>query len=477
MEITPSDHLYSRLAAELAARIDNGLYRPGDRLPGVRALSSGHGVSPATVVAAYRQLETDGYIEARPRSGFYVRAQRRFAFAEPRQTDPRPSPRPVNGQERVLQLIKASKQPHIVGFGAAVPDASYLPTRAVERALAAAARHQRSRCSSYEFAQGAPELQRQVARLLAESGSRVDPDDVVITNGCQEALFLALKLLTRPGDVIALESPTYYGLLQVVDSLGLKALEIPTDPRHGISLNALQLALEQWPVKACVVMPNFANPLGSLMSDDSKRALVRLASRYAVPIIEDDIYGSLRFSGPRPSCLKAFDGEDRVFHCSSLSKTLSPGLRVGWVVSPRHREALTHQKLLLSSASPSVTQLAAASLLESGKYERHLRVMRNELRRSVSRMHDMLDRFFPTGIRVTRPAGGFVLWLELPPEIDSTELAQAALEDGISIAPGALFSTTDKYHHHIRMSCAVRWSERVERALIRLGALIRERMS
>jgi DNA-binding transcriptional MocR family regulator len=163
-------------------------------------------------------------------------------------------------------------------------------------------------------------------------------------------------------------------------------------------------------------------------------------------------------------------------HCSSLSKTLSPGLRVGWVVSHRHREALTHQKFLLNTASPAVTQLAAASLLESGRYERHLRVMRTELGRSVSRMHSLLDRHFPADIRVTRPEGGFVLWLELPPAIDSTELAQAALEEGISVAPGALFSTTGKYHHHLRISCARRWSERVERALIRLGELIKNRL-
>ncbi|MCW8194981.1 PLP-dependent aminotransferase family protein [Proteobacteria bacterium 005FR1] len=469
-----SDHLYSRIAEEIAERIDSGLYQPGEKLPGIRVLSDKQGVSPATAVAAYRKLEADGFIEARPRSGFFVRARRSISFAEPRQTDPRTSPRPVNGQQRALQLIEASRQPHIIPLGAAVPDPSYLPSRAVERALASAARQHRVRCSGYEFG-SVPELQRQVARLMAESGSRIDPNDVVITNGCQEALLLSLKLMTKAGDVVALESPTYYGLLQAVDTLGLKALEIPTDPRQGMSMEALQLALEQWPVKVCVVMPNFANPLGSCMSDERKRALLALASRYDLALIEDDIYGSLRFSGQRPSCLKTFDTEDRVFHCSSLSKTLSPGLRVGWVVSHRHREALAYQKFLLNSASPSVTQLAAAQILESGKHERHLRVLRGELGRSVARMQAMLDRHFPAGIRVTRPEGGFVLWLELPVSVDSTELAQAALQEGISIAPGALFSTTDKYHHHIRLSCAVRWSDRVERALIRLGQLIKER--
>lgn len=470
------DHLYSRLASELAASIDRGLYRPGDRLPGIRLTSEKQGVSAATAVAAYRQLELDGYVEARPRSGFYVRARRRIAFGEPGPSQPRSRPKIVSKQERVMQLSRASRRPGVIQLGAAVPDPCHLPTRAIERALAAAAHHRRVQSCAYEFAPGLKELRQQIARLMAESGSVVEPDDVLITNGCQEALFLSLKLLTQPGDVIALESPTYHGLLQVVESLGLKALEIPTHPRHGLSLQALELAFEQWPVKACVVVPNFSNPLGSCMSDENKRALVDLATRYDVALIEDDIYGNLSFSGQRPSCLKTFDRDDRVFHCSSFSKTLSPGLRVGWVVSHRHRETLGYEKHLINSASPTITQIAVADLLESGRYERHLRKLRRELAQSVDRMLGMLDRHFPEGTRVTRPTGGFVLWLELPDSVDAMALADAAMMENISVSPGPLFSNTGKYSHHLRISCGQAWSETVEKAIIRLSELVKAQL-
>lgn len=470
------DPLYQRLANGLATSIERGLYQPGDKLPAIRLISEKQRVSPATVVAAYRQLELSGYVEVRPRSGFYVRARPRLALGEPEVSRPGNRPKPVTSGERVMELLRASRGPGVVPLGAAVPDVANLPARMIERALASAAHHHRVRACSYESVPGLPELRQQIARLMAESGSQVEPDDVLITNGCQEALFLSLKILTRPGDVVALESPTYHGLLQVVDSLGLKALEIPTHPGDGLSLEALELAFEQWPVKACVVVPNFSNPLGSCMSDHRKRRLVELAGRYGVALVEDDIYGNLAFSGERPTCLKSFDRDDRVFHCSSFSKSLSPGLRVGWVVSGRYSQVLAHQKYLLNAASPTLTQIAVATLLESGRYQRHLRFLRRALSRSVERVLAAVDKHFPEGTRVTRPEGGFVLWLELPPSVDALELADAAMAEKISIAPGPLFSATEKYRHHIRISCGQTWSESIERAIIRLSELVKARL-
>lgn len=470
-----SDILYLRLAQELAASIEQGLLRVGERLPGLRNLSRQKGVSVATAVAAYHYLETQGFIEARPRSGYYVRT--RASLEEPAQSQPAVQPTPVTGQAMVLRLVEASADPAIVQLGAALIDPALLPTRAIEQALVQAARHHRVRACGYEFSPGYAGLRRQLAKRMADTGCRVHPDEIIITNGCQEALTLALRVVTRPGDIVALESPTFYGLLQAVEALGLKALEIPTHPRTGLSLDALQLALEQWPVKACVVVPNFSNPLGYCMPDSQKKALVELTARYQVPLIEDDIYGDLAFDHQRPGSAKQFDQQGKVLYCSSLSKTLSPGLRLGWIVAGRYREQVAHQKFVTSLASATVTQLAVCELLESGRYDRHLRSLRNALAQGVSRMIEAVGQYFPPGTRITRPGGGFVIWVELPEAVDSFALSQQALRHGVSIAPGPIFSASGKYRNFLRLSCAHQWNSRVEQAVATLGRLIQANLA
>lgn len=470
-------YLYHELANDFVRRIEQGLYQPGERLPGVRVTSGNEGVSAATAVAAYRHLELEGYIESRPRSGFFVRPRPQTQLAEPEPSKPAARPKPVTGQQWVLQLAQNAADPRVVRLGATIPDAAFLPTTAITRALSAAAHRHRVQVSAYEFPPGLPALRQQIARRMAEAGCVMHPDDIVITVGCQEALYLSLKTVTRPGDVVAIESPTYYGLLQTLEALGLKAVEIPTHPREGISIEALQLALEQWPIKACVVIPNFNNPLGSLMPEKRKRALVRLINRFrGVTLIEDDIYGDLYFEGRRPSLLKTLDSKGNIIHCSSFSKTLATGLRIGWAASKQHREQLEYEKFVTNCATPTVTQLAVADLLASGRYERHVRGMRVALAQAVNRMIDRVSRNFPPQTKITRPTGGFAIWLELPKSVDATELAHKALEQGISIAAGPLFSPTKKYRHCIRLSCAIAWSDQVEQALLRLGELVKREM-
>ncbi len=466
--------LYHRLAGELREQITEGVYTAGERLPGVRALGRARGMSVATVLAAYRRLEDEALIEARPRSGYYVRPRSARPVPLPRASAPAAQPSPVTGQELVLSLVKATNVEGLVQLGAAVPDASFLPTRAVERALLQAARRHRSRAAAYEFPPGLPELRRQIARRLAQAGCAVGPDEIVITNGCQEALVLALQALTRPGDVVAIESPTFYGLLQALESLQLEALEIPTDPVDGLSLEALQLALERWPVKACIATPSFSNPLGYCMPEARKRALLALLGAHGVPLIEDDLYGDLGFAAQRPPpCLALVPGSGaEVIYCSSFSKTLTPGLRVGWIVPGRHQGRVEYLKYVLNLATSTVSQLALAELLGGGGYERHLRAVRGDYARAVARMIDAVGRHFPPGTRITRPAGGFVIWVELAPQVDSLRLAQLARAEGISIAPGPIFSATQKYRNFMRLSCACAWDGRIEAALGRLAHLL-----
>jgi DNA-binding transcriptional MocR family regulator len=464
--------LYETIAGSLLTSIEQGVYRQGERLPAVRKISEQHKVSIATVITALHKLEDRGVIEARQRSGYYVCCRAYSTRPEPTTSSPDVRPTSVTDQTLVLNLSKASNDPTIIQLGAAVPAALYLPVALLERSMSTCSRQYRNRGAAYEFPPGSIELRRQIARRMTENGCPVNPANIVITSGCQEAVMLALRAVTQPGDIVAIESPTFYGLLQVIESLGLQAIEIPTHPRHGISLQALQLACEQWPVRVCLVVPNFSNPLGYCMSDTHKQELVALADRYDFALIEDDIYGDLGFGLQRPSVAKAWDSSGRVLHCASFSKSLSCGLRVGWIVPGRYFETVEYLKYVTNLAAPTVPQLAVAELLEKGGFERYLRQVRGQYAQAVERMTRAIDMHFPDSTRVTQPAGGFVLWVELPESVDAVELARQALVVGISIAPGPIFSATQKYRNFIRLNCACEWNSNTERALLKLGRLI-----
>ena len=454
--------LYQDLADRLQGLIRQQVYPVGTSLPGVRRLSEQHSVSVSTAVNACQELERRGLLEAKPRSGFFV-LQAPVRREPPRLSLVSKTPRPVTGQERVLHLAQAVRDTSIVNLGAAVPNPDLMPVAALERSFRTVLREQRRRCVGYEFPPGAPELRTQIARRLAAVQCHVTPDQILVTNSCHESLSIALRLITKPGDTVALESPTYYGLLQVIESLGLKALEIPTDPVTGISIEALSLALERWDIAACVLIPNFSNPLGVLLSDERKQALLKLMSKHGVPLVEDDIYGDLPFSGKRPRPIKSWDTEGIVYYCSSSSKTLSAGK------DNKRAEALQYMNTVAVS-TPS--QLAMAHYLEHGHYERFLRNVCSEHARSVARMTDRVTQLFPAQTRVSRPAGGFVLWVELPGDVNTLELMEKSFAAGVSFAPGALFSASGKFGNCLRLNCAVRWDARVERALLALARLI-----
>lgn len=465
--------LYHDIAANIRDHIAAGVYPHGSRLPGVRRLSQQFGVSVSTVVQAQRQLENSGMIAARPRSGYYVSQQNWAQPDAPAPSQPELKPSPVTGQKLVLKLAQAANQTGFVQLGAAVPEASFLPMRAFQRSLTKVARLHGMRAANYAFPPGLPELQQQIARRLYLAGSHVNAERILITNGCQEALFLALQTVAQPGDIIAIESPTFYGLLQVIETLGLKALEIPTDPQTSISLPALELALEQWPVRACVLIPNFSNPLGSLMPDAHKQQLVKLAKRHRLMLIEDDIYGDLGFNHARPRTLHSFDAEgSNVIYCSSFSKTIAQGLRIGWMVLPeRYFQRAEYLKYVTNLAAPTLPQLAIADFLAHGSYERHLRQVRNRYAQQVNLFTQAISQHFPTGTKVTQPKGGFVLWVELAEGINTLQLTQQMLQRNVSIAPGQIFSATQKYRNCIRISCAQPWTLGVEQALTMLGQL------
>ncbi|MBI5639193.1 MAG: PLP-dependent aminotransferase family protein [Nitrospirae bacterium] len=462
--------LYEKVANEISHLIDSGTFSPGDRIPSVRSLNRQMRVSIATVMEAYRLLEDRGLIECRPQSGYYVLSTTTHRHAEIELSNPSLKPAKVSVSDLVMMILKDSGNPKLVQLGAAVPNPELLPVDRINRAMAAVTRRHRIKNISYEFAAGYDGFRTQIARRALTAGYTIAPDDIIITSGCQEAIILALKVICRPGDTVAIESPTYYNFLQAIEMLGLKALELPTHPRDGISIDALQYAIEHNRISACLCITNFNNPLGSCMPDERKKELVELLASHDIPLIEDDIYGDVSFSVQRPKAAKAFDKKDNVILCSSFSKTIAPGYRIGWTAPGRFRREIERMKSVTNLAAATPQQMALAEFLANGGYDHHLRKIRRLYARHVHLMSESVLRHFPEGTKISRPAGGYVLWLELPQEIDCLELYEKALKKGISFAPGPIFSSRQKYRNFLRLNAAT-WSDAIQEAIRTLGSL------
>ncbi len=463
---------YEKLAAELAGMIAGGVLAHGDRLPSVRRLSEERRLSVSTVVQALRQLEDRGLVEARPQSGYFVRRPMPLR-GEPVSRSTPEAPMPVDISQRLVRVLQAGMKPGVPPLAAALPAPDLLPVAALHRLYAGVARrHPKLLEGGSHINMDEPALVRQLVRRSLAWGGPLAVEEIVITNSCTEALGLCLRAVTKPGDTVAVESPAYYLMLQLLETLGLKALEIPTDPRNGISVEALDLATRHGEVAACLLVPNGSNPLGSVMPDERKRQLAALMAARGVAVIEDDIYGDLHFGAQRPWPIKSFDTAGNVMLCSSFSKSLSPSLRIGFVAAGRHRSAIALQKTITSGGTNPITQHVLAEYLESGAYERHLRSLRRTYERQIESMRAAVGRYFPTATRMTHPQAGCVLWLELPEEIDATLMYERAIADNLAYVPGELFSPSGMYRNCLRLNCGNPHTPEIEDAVRRLGALM-----
>lgn len=463
---------YEKLASELEGMIADGALRHGDRLPSVRRLSLERRLSVSTVVQALRQLENRGLVEARPQSGYFVR-RATASRAEPSVRTMPDGPVPVDVTQRLVRVLQAGCKPLVAPLAAALPAPELLPVAALQRLYAGVARrHPKLLAGGSHIHMDEPALVRQLVRRSLAWGGPLAGDEIVITNSCTEALGLCLRAVTKPGDTVAVESPAYYLMLQLLETLGLKALEIPTDPRHGMSVEALDLATRNGGIAACLLVPNASNPLGSMMPDDRKRQLAALTAARGVAVIEDDIYGDLHFGQQRPWPIKAFDTAGNVMLCSSFSKSLTPALRIGFVAAGRYRASVALQKTITSGGTNPITQHVLAEYLESSAFERHLRHLRHSYERQVESMQAAVSRYFPLETRLSQPQGGYVLWVELPEELDATALYERAIGENLAYVPGELFSASGMYRNCLRLNCGNPHTPEIDDAIRRLGALM-----
>jgi DNA-binding transcriptional MocR family regulator len=469
--------LYLQVARLIEDQIRSGVLRVGDRIPSLRALSRKQQVSVTTTLQAYFWLENRGYLEARNKSGFYVRIPAEGLAPEPKFQASESAPSAVDLSEILMKVARAVGDRGKVPLGAACPSPVLLPYHKLNRITRAIVQKEPLHSSYYLMPEGWELLRRQVARRSLDFGCAFTSSDVVITCGALEALNLCLRAVAKPGDLVAIESPTYFGVLQAIESLGMRALEIPTHPRTGMNLDVLDRSIVKHRVKACIAMTNCHNPLGYILEDDRKKALVEVLARHQVPLIEDDLYGDLSFAFERPRTAKAFDRHGLVLLCSSFSKALAPGYRVGWVEAGRYRNEVVRLKSISNISTPTLPQMVVAKFLESGGYDRYLRRLRQAFSDQVQAMTSAITRYFPAGTRLTRPAGGYILWVELPKAVNAVKLFRQALAENISITPGPNFSASGKFQSHIRINCGNPWSDQIDRALLTLAKLCQKQIS
>jgi DNA-binding transcriptional MocR family regulator len=468
------EHLYLEVSDRIEKLISKKALKVGDKLLSVRALSKEQGISLSTAFQAYYHLESKGLIEARPQSGYYVRYSPQHMLSVPMVAKATEEVVPVSIDDMIGDVYKDLRSDKLLNFALGSPSFELLPAAKLNKSVVHALRTSKDSCLQYEHVQGNSDLRKQIAIQSFNWGGAISEDDIVITAGCMEALSLSLKAITKAGDAVAIESPTYFAIFQVMESLGLKVVEIPTDPATGVDLDCLENAIAKFDIKACLFVCNFNNPMGSCLPEEKKKHLVTLLSKHDIPLIEDDIYGELYFGKTRPHTCKIYDKSGLVIQCGSFSKSLAPGYRIGWTIPGKFKEKVIRVKRMNNVSTNTLAQSAIAHFLANGRYELHLRHLRKALHTNCLRYTQAITTYFPEETRVTRPQGGFALWLELGKKGDGYKVHKQALKLNIGIAPGQIFSSKGQFSNCFRISFGLPWSDRVDAGLKQLADVVKK---
>jgi DNA-binding transcriptional MocR family regulator len=469
-----ADHLYLDVAERIEKLIEKNVLKIGDKLLSVRALSKEQGISLSTAFQAYYHLESKGLIEARPQSGYYVKFSPQHTFDEPSCCKPSDEALPVSIDDMINSVYHNLRSDKLLSFSLSSPHVSLLPAAKLKKSVMHVMNQSKDSCLEYEHVQGNGLLRKQIARLSFNWGGAISEEDVVVTAGCMEAISLCLKAITQPGDAVATQSPTFYGIFRAMQNLGLNVVEVPSDPNTGIDLNYLEHAIPKFNIKACVFVGNFNNPTGHCIPDVCKKQLVDMLAKRDIPLIEDDIYGEMFFGKERPKTCKTFDKRGLVLQCGSVSKSLAPGFRIGWALPGKFKDKVIQLKRMHNIATNTLSQAAVAHFLQNGRYELHLRHLRKALHTQSLRYIQAITEYFPEDIRMSRPQGGFTLWIEMNAQADGYRLYKKALKHNIGIAPGQIFSSQGQFQNYFRMSFGIPWSDSVEQGIKTLGDLVRK---
>ncbi|OCA78958.1 GntR family transcriptional regulator [Chryseobacterium contaminans] len=468
------DVLYLKIANSVTEQIKSDTLQFGDRLPSLRSAQKLYNVSLNTVKQAYMELESRSLVESRPKYGYYVSqtSQRKLALpsvAKMKVSEGKNSPEDLIG--KVFGSIAGTD---VTQFALGIPGKSLLPVAQMKKCMINVIKGKHDSGTNYEPVQGSEKLRREIAKWSIVMEGKITEDDLVITSGAMNGVYNCLMAVTKPGDSVAVESPVYFGILQAIQLLGLKAVEIPTHPITGVDLDALKKVLPK--LSACCFVVNYNNPLGFQMPDENKKELVRMLTEHNVPLVEDDVYGNIYFGAGRPKPCKFYDEAGIVMWVGSVSKTLAPGYRVGWVAPGKFKEKIIRQKLVQTVSSPSLFSDVIADFLEHGRYDHHLRMFRKKLYANYLQIQKSVTQYFPDNTKVSEPKGGFMLWLELDKRICTEDLYDEAVSQKVNFAPGRMFSQYNQYQNCMRLNYALEWTDRVESDLEKLGKMIKNRI-
>lgn len=463
---------YDQVSRHISGLIEKGELKPGDKAPSLRILSKQLGVSISTVSQAYLSLEDQGVLNAKPQSGFFINSTVSQANGLSKSASSSTHPRKVRFGDLFEEIFISANNPRIAPFGISTPSMEFMPVKSLTRTTRSIIGRYPEKCMDYCFPPGDRKLREQIALQYAHTNTRVSADDIVITSGATEALSLSIQAVAKRGDIIAVETPTFFSVLRLLEKMGLLALEIETDPKTGMVLEALEDAFETMDIRAVLASPNISNPLGCQMPEEKKRELVNMLAERDVPLIEDDVYGDVYFGERAPRSSKSYDFNDLVLSCSSFSKTLAPGYRIGWVIPGRYKNNVIELKQATFSATSSINQFSIAEFLSSGQYERHLVRLRQSMHDQVKKGRFLISTHFPKGTCISDPQGGNVLWVEMPRGCNCIEVFNRALQKNIGVTPGILFSSTRKFKNHLRINCGAPWNETNVQAIATLGRIV-----
>lgn len=468
------DVLYLKIANAVTEQIKSETLQFGDRLPSLRSAQKLYNVSLNTVKQAYMELESRSLVESRPKYGYYVSQTSQRKLALPSVAKMKVSEGENTPEDLIGKVFGTIAGTDVTQFALGIPGKSLLPVAQMKKCMINVIKSKHDSGTNYEPVQGSEKLRREIAKWSIVMEGKITEDDLVITSGAMNGVYNCLMAVTKPGDCVAVESPVYFGILQAIQLLGLKAVEIPTHPITGVDLDALKKVLPK--LSACCFVVNYNNPLGFQMPDDNKKELVKMLTEHNVPLVEDDVYGNIYFGAGRPKPCKFYDEAGIVMWVGSVSKTLAPGYRVGWVAPEKFKEKIIRQKLVQTVSSPSLFSDVIADFLEHGRYDHHLRMFRKKLYANYLQIQKSVTQYFPDNTKISEPKGGFMLWLELDKRICTEDLYDEAVSQKVNFAPGRMFSQYNQYQNCMRLNYALEWTDRVESDLEKLGKMIKNRI-
>lgn len=468
------DILYLKIANSVTEQIKSETLQFGDRLPSLRSAQKLYNVSLNTVKQAYMELESRSLVESRPKYGYYVSQTSQRKLALPSVAKMKVSEEKNSPEDLIGKVFGAIGGTDMTQFALGIPGKSLLPVAKMKKCMIEVIKRKSDSGTNYEPVQGSVGLRREIAKWSIVMEGRITEDDLVITSGAMNGVYHCLMAVTQPGDYVAVESPVYFGILQAIQLLGLKAVEIPTHPITGIDLDALKKVMPK--LSACCFVVNYNNPLGFQMPDENKKELVKMLTEHNVPLVEDDVYGNIYFGAGRPKPCKFYDEAGIVMWVGSVSKTLAPGYRVGWVAPGKFKEKIIRQKLVQTVSGPSLFSDVIADFLEHGRYDHHLRMFRKKLYANYLQIQKSVTQYFPDNTKISEPKGGFMLWLELDKRICTEDLYDEAVSQKVNFAPGRMFSQYNQYQNCMRLNYALEWTDRVESDLEKLGKMIKNRI-